>query len=349
MNSPMPFPGRSWLDRAERVPEWRSVTREVFESEILPARRPAVMRGVGADWPVVQHAGESAQSVANYLASFYRGEPVQTYVIQAAANGRMFYSADMKGFNFSRSKQDLRIVLDRLVAEAARPSGEGIAIQATQSGGVLPGFTAHNRLELLPDVPDRLWICNRMTVAPHYDSYDNVACVAAGRRRFVIFPPDQLPNLYVGPLDTGPAGTPISLVSLDQPELDRFPQYAEAMAAAQVAELEPGDAIFIPYMWWHGVQALEPFNLLVNYWWDNPHIATGLHPTWALMVTWLALRKVPEEHRRVWQRMFDHYVFDEGEDPLGHVPKDARAIFGDLSPTEAARARHLLAKMIIEG
>lgn len=71
-------------------------------------------------------------------------------------------------------------------------------------------------------------------------------------------------------------------MSLDAPELDRFLRYAEAMAAAQVAELEPGDAIFIPYMWWHGVQALDPFNLLVNYWWNSPHEATGLHPTWAL-------------------------------------------------------------------
>ena len=349
MDLPTPKRRALWLDQAERIPEWRSVSRDVFESEILPTRRPAVLRGVGADWPVVLHAGESARSVANYLASFYRGEPAQTYVIEAAANGRMFYSADLKGFNFSRSQQDLKSVLNSLLADAACPSGEGIAIQSAQSGDLLPDFTENNRLDLLEDVPGRLWLCNRMTVAPHYDSYDNIACVAAGRRRFVVFPPDQLPNLYVGPLDRSPAGAPISLVSVDEPELDRFPRYAQAMAAAQVAELEPGDAIFIPYMWWHGVQALEPFNLLVNYWWNNPHLATGLHPTWALTLAWLALRKLPQEHRQVWKRMFDHYVFAEGDDPLGHVPEDARAIFGDLSPTEALRARQFLAKMLMQG
>ena len=51
------------------------------------------------------------------------------------------------------------------------------------------------------------------------------------------------------------AGQPISMVDLDDPDFERFPKFREALRHALVAELEPGDAIYIPALWWHGVQA----------------------------------------------------------------------------------------------
>src|SRR3546814_12307007 len=59
----------------------------------------------------------------------------------------------------------------------------------------------------------------------------------------------------------------ISLVDFAAPDLARFPRFAEALRHAQVAELGPGDAVFIPSMWWHHMEALDAFNVLVNYWW----------------------------------------------------------------------------------
>jgi len=86
---------------------------------------------------------------------------------------------------------------------------------------------------------------------------ENVGIVMTGRRRFTVFPPEQIGNLYPGPFELTPSGVPISLVDLTAPDLDRYPRFAEAMAAAQSAVLEPGDAIYLPFHWWHAVESLE--------------------------------------------------------------------------------------------
>ena len=78
------------------------------------------------------------------------------------------------------------------------------------------------------------------------------------------------------------------------------------MAHMQIAELEPGDALFIPSMWWHEVEALAPFNLLVNYWWrttpdymDAP-INALQH---ALQHALLSIAGLPPEEKQIWQDM----------------------------------------------
>ena len=115
----------------------------------------------------------------------------------------------------------------------------------------------------------RLWIGNAAKVATHNDPIENVAVVAAGRRRFTLFPPSAEPDLYMGPHDPTPAGARISMVHVTAPDFERFPRFASALEVAQVAELLPGDAIFIPRDWYHHVEALDRFNVLVNYWWDS--------------------------------------------------------------------------------
>jgi oxalate decarboxylase/phosphoglucose isomerase-like protein (cupin superfamily) len=112
-------------------------------------------------------------------------------------------------------------------------------------------------------------------VATHNDPVENVAVVAAGRRRFTLFPPSAEPDLYMGPHHPTPAGARISMVHVTAPDFDRFPRFAAALEVAQVAELLPGDAIFIPRDWFHHVEAIERFNVLVNYWWDASAEAAG--------------------------------------------------------------------------
>ena len=47
------------------------------------------------------------------------------------------------------------------------------------------------------------------------------------------------------------------------------------MTQAFSAELQPGDAIFIPSLWWHQVESLSAVNGLVNYWWTDTALFTA--------------------------------------------------------------------------
>ena len=67
----------------------------------------------------------------------------------------------------------------------------------------------------------------------HFDMSYNVACVVAGRRRFTLIPPEQLENMYIGPLEFTLAGPPISMVRLEAPDFVKFPRFRAALAAAQ--------------------------------------------------------------------------------------------------------------------
>lgn len=332
------------------IREWENVTRERFEEEIRPLRQPAVFRGLRHDWPLIERGRESTAAVVDYLNGFYSKKPIGTVRVPPSENGRIFYNDDLNGYNFQRTMQDLRVVLAELIALESDAQPPTLAMQAVIAPEYLPGFEAENPMALLPGVEAKLWIGNAAMVAPHYDLLENLACVAVGRRRFTLFPPEQLPNLYIGPLENTPAGAPISMVDLRAPDLDRYPRFADALAASQTAELEPGDAIYIPYMWWHGVEALDRFNILVNYWWADYPDHSKVHPRTALGVARLAFGDMTPEAKQRWRAMFDHYVFGTGEEhPMAHLPDHARGMFSDFGPQQMKALRQMLARLLADG
>jgi len=317
-------------------------------AEVLPGwTTPKVIRGLVADWPMVSAARDSANAAVAHLKQFDHGTlPVSATTAPPEAKGRIFYNADMSGFNFRREQIALKVVLDTLLKYRSAPEPPTIYVASTTLDSFLPGFRQHNPLALGVDEPlASIWIGNRSRIAAHHDVPDNLACVAAGRRRGTLFPPDQIGNLYVGPLDFTPAGQAVSLVDFAEPDLDRFPRFARAMASAQVAELGPGDAVFIPSLWWHHMEGLDDFNVLVNYWW-RPVPAWMAPPMNALMLSLLALRGLPPAQRRNWQALFDHYVFTAGSDTTAHIPEAARGVLGPLDGAMAANVRSVLRKRL---
>jgi len=264
-------------------------------------------------------------------------------------HGRLFYSDDMRGFNFSRSKASIGEVSDKLLRYAKFEGRPSLVVQSALIADCLPGFAAENRLAILDEsVSPRIWLGNAVTTPAHFDESNNVACVVSGTRRFTLFPPEQIANLYIGPLGHAPTGTPISLVSLANPDFERFPRFRDALASALVAELEPGDAIYIPTLWWHHVQSLAKYNVLVNYWWKG-HVGAAEGADTALnclLHCLLTLKHLPPEHRRVWKTIFDHYVFGASAESVEHIPPHVRGVLGEISPELAKQVKAFLVSQL---
>lgn len=319
--------------------------REGIAAAIAAAERPVAIRGLAAAWPAVAAAWEGDEAIAAYLSARDDGRPLTVLVAPPEIEGRYFYDGAMRGLNFATEKMPMRALLARLLAMREETGAPGLYAGSTPTPESVASFAAENPLPVdTRGVDPRIWVGNASRIAPHYDMAENIAVVVAGRRRFTLYPPEQIVNLYVGPVERTVAGQPTSMVDPDNADLGRFPRFAEARRHAQVAELGLGDAIYIPPMWWHHVRAEGALNVLVNYWFGQP---ADRFPFAALMLALHSIRDLPDAERRAWRAWFDHYVFGEGaRDAAAHLPPHARGVLGPPSPARDAMMTSYVAGMI---
>ncbi len=177
----------------------------------------------------------------------------------------------------------------------------------------------------------QFWLSNQVTVAPHFDVPDNIACCISGKRKSTLFPPDQVSHLYVGPFDLTLAGQPINMVDINNPDHEKYPKFKEALKYAQVAELEPDDALYIPSLWWHNVESLDKFNMLLTFFHDATplHYGSGFD---CLLHGLVSIRNLPQAKKYPWKSFFDHYVFSEPDQSNTHIPNDKLGVLGHHTP-----------------
>lgn len=318
------------------------IDRETFDRDVRAAGMPLLIRGLVSDWPIVKAAKAGDETLLEYFAARATQIPITIAIGQPEIAGRFHYTDNVESLNFERIQAPLGSFLEMLASEALSEKPRALAGQGLAVHRILRNFARLHRLPLLPaTVLPRMWIGNAAAVATHNDELENLACVAAGRRRFTLFPPEAIGDLYMGPFELTPGGTPISMVHVTAPDIERYPRYADALQQAQVADMEPGDVLYIPYHWFHHVESLDPINVLINYWWDPARQDLG-SPWDALLHGIIALRGLPSDQRRAWKATFDHYVFLENGDPGAHLPANARGILGEDSPEYLNQLGHEL-------
>ena len=309
--------------------------------EVLGSDEPVLLKGLVSEWPAVTTCKRSLPEAAQYLSRFWTNELVTVYVSEDN-EGRFFYNDDFTGFNFRAGTAHFGQVMQKL-AEHSGSDGQAIYMGSTNVDRWLPGFREENDVAMpSKDGLVSIWIGNRTRISAHYDFPDNIACVVAGERRFTLFPPEQIENLYVGPIDRTPSGQAISLVDFNNPDFEKFPRFAEALKHAQICDMEPGDAIFLPSMWWHHVESFSAYNILVNYWWNEASADTG-SPFDVLLHALLVIRDMPPRQREAWRIMFDNYVFSQHGDPLAHLPPETHGTLG----RHDARAKQQIRMMLL--
>ncbi len=317
----------------------------VFRRRVAEPCTPVVIRQMAQSWPAVQNAARSTAQFRHYVSQFDAGKVVEAFIGEPRIAGKYYYSDALDGFNFERKRMSFGDALDRIVSTAGRLDEPSMYVGSLSTADYLPGFSAQNALPILETgTPARIWLGHASNVSAHYDSLDNVACVVAGTRRFTLFSPEMTSRLYMGPIDFTMAGQPVSLAASAAPDDERFPLFREVRDQALVAELRAGDAIYIPKLWWHQVEAISPFNVLVNYWWDA--FATPDAPSIGLLLSMITIAERPPAERQAWKAFFDHYVFRSSGHPLSHLPERRHGVLGPLQPNNydklRARVMHLL-------
>ena len=301
---------------------------EQFLRQVVLPCRPVILRGLVKHWPAVQ-ASASPTDFRAYVGRFDAGREMEAFFGAPQIAGKYYYADGLDGFNFERRQMRLSAALDLMLSTMGQAGAPSLYAGSLPVQDYLPGFTAENPMPLLPpSVGPRIWLGHASNVSAHYDTVDNLACVVAGRRRFTLYAPELIESLYVGPIDNTMAGQPVSLAA-SSPDDAKYPRFSEIRDQAMVAELNAGDALYLPKLWWHQVEALSPFNGLVNYWWDA--FSAGLDaPYTSMLLAMIAISERPLPERRAWKAWFDHYVFREQGHPLAHLPPAQHGLLGPL-------------------
>lgn len=312
---------------------------------LMAENRPFVVRGLVKDWPLVEAGKKSGRDARAYLQSKAKDNMFVASVGPPESKGRLFYRDDMS-MNFRIGKAELPKIFSEIDQIEDLEEQPMIYMSSVNMKLYFDGLREENSLDFDDqDLLESIWIGTRSRVAAHNDFPSNIACVSVGQRRFTLFPPAQFRNLYIGPVDNTPAGRAVSMVDFHEPDFEKYPKFRDAIAQAATATLDPGDAIFIPSMWWHHVEGLSPFNVLVNYWWRETPRYLG-SPQNALNHAMLAIRDLPEHERKHWRDMFDYYIFEGGTGVTELIPEQGRGVLGPLTAEAAGRLRSFLIKTL---
>ena len=310
---------------------------------LLAGGEPVLLKGAIDHWPALAAAAQSPAALDAYLKDRDSGAPVPVMEAPPSSKGRFGYAADPREFTFTKRARPLGETLARIGRARSEPAAAYVAIQMLPLDAQMPAFVGDNVMPLVPaGARPKLWLGGPVKTQIHNDRDHNLCCVIAGRRRFVLFPPEQVANLYIGPLDNPP---PLSFVDPEAPDFAAFPRFRNALEAARVAHLGPGDALLMPRYWWHHVTSRDAYNAMVNYWWGDSPAGLG-SPHEAFLTALLALKTLPPWDRAYWRAMFAAHVF--GDEGSAHIPPTARGILGAMTPAQRTALRQRLRTSLLK-
>ena len=315
--------------------------------QLFAAKGPIILRGLVSDWSLVKAGEQSPGKAMEILQSHSSKKPVGVYIAPPEAEARFFYNQDCTGFNYQSKYLQLSDIFAQIREAENNPDHSYYYMNSLTLDNCFPGLRAANDLSFdhqafTNNQPlSKVWVGTESIAAAHYDVPSNLACCVLGARRFTLFPPEQIHNLYPGPLEPTPGGQVITMVDLKNPDFERFPRVRRALEAAVVVDLQPGDAVYYPSMWWHQVEALSPFNIMINFWWLRSPAYMG-NPMDIVMHAIMGIRDRPEAEKNAWREVFEYYIFGPADTPREHLPASIQGALGELDDDSIRRLRALV-------
>ena len=110
----------------------------------------------------------------------------------------------------------------------------------------------------------------RLNLWTHYDVMDNVLFQLIGTKRIILFPPDQIGNLYMN----GSTSKVLNVQDYAEHRArirESFPKFEDAMNHSYEVELCEGEALFIPELWPHNSKS-QTFSVGVNVFFESAQV-----------------------------------------------------------------------------
>lgn len=240
-------------------------TQPEFQATILAARKPVIIVGGMHNWLAL------SRWTLSYLKTKVGCQRVEIHVSETGT----FIGTPKEGFAPLKQKMLMSEYLDLLATSTPGKTGNDRRYYYLQQQPIVEVFPQLVEEINIPRYFEArepeftgLWIGARDNISPlHYDVMDNLLAQVSGRKKIILFAPEQTDLLY--PFSVRSQIAHLSQIdNLNQPDLKRFPKLQRAQPRECI--LEAGEILFIPVFWWHQVHSLERVNISVNFWWSVP-------------------------------------------------------------------------------
>lgn len=315
--------------------------------QLFASDKPVIIKGLVNNWPLVKEGKASSLKVMDQLESNQSGRPLIVYKGAPQIRARFGYNDSCTGFNYDSQQSTITDVFGMIRSQFADNEHDYYYINSLRLDEGFPSLSQTHKLcfdhsEFNQNQPvAKIWLGTESVAAAHFDQPKNIACCVLGKRRFTLFPPEQVENLYPGPLTPTPGGQVVTVANLAKPDFGKYPRLKTALANAYIADLEPGDGLYYPSMWWHEVEAFDRFNVMVNYWWMTAPAYMG-SPMDSLMHGMMSLRDKSHSEKKAWKALFDYYVFNDPDKVRAHLPAECHGAFANMDDHLARRIRAML-------
>jgi len=332
---------------AKRVKEASGAIEDVDLNKLIAENRPVICKNAAKDWKILSYKDSSLDAICAYLRDNHNDKPIVQFSTEAESQGRFFYNEDMTGFNFKSERIQFDSFLENISRLEGQKNAPAYYMGSTDISTYFPELLCENGLPKDNDVFREyspfvsLWMGNRTVAATHYDFSNNLICNLYGRRKVTLFPPDQISNLYPGPIEPTPAGQVVSMVNLRKPDFETYPNFHLALAQSYEITLQAGDILFYPAMWWHEIEGLDDFNVMMNYWWNMAPPSMD-SPMTTLLHAMSSLRGRSLQEKQAWRALFDYYIFDEPELATVHLPEKILGALGPLGDSDRRKLRSII-------
>ena len=185
------------LRRADEIP---AAELKSLPEEVLNSGRPMVLRGAVADWPFVQAALQSDEAAVEYLIASTIGEPVTVLAADPSEEWEVLLPSGFEADELQASPGNgSRTCSARCFSTKSRSSGWDRGASDLRARP-LPGLEEENPNRFVPEgTHARVWIGNAVTVSPHFDVADNIACVSPAAAVSSCSRPSRRPTFIPGP------------------------------------------------------------------------------------------------------------------------------------------------------